>query len=141
GMAGRHDPLGVSVGRRGELGPYGERIVQRAGLAVLKRNRTDQRHMGLTIHVRALDDAVNGVYSGAKDAANARTLIADPTVFAEDGPYNSGAAAASMPVYNRADLVQVSPGNTLPDLTDPANRAHYEPATAAGMHGITYFRV
>jgi len=141
GIGARTYTLGVSVVRSGELGPLGEKIVQGAELAVLQRNRTDLRHLGLTIRVRALDDAVNGVYSGAKDAANARTLIADPTVFAEDGPYNSGAAAASMPVYNRADLVQVSPGNTLPDLTDPANRAHYEPATAAGMHGITYFRV
>ncbi|HEX6507953.1 MAG TPA: branched-chain amino acid ABC transporter substrate-binding protein, partial [Chloroflexota bacterium] len=84
---------------------------------------------------------VNGTYSPQKDAQNARTFLANPRVFAEDGPYNSGAAEVSMPVYNRGDMVQISPGNTLPDLTYPGNLRQFQPATAAGRHGRTYFRV
>jgi branched-chain amino acid transport system substrate-binding protein len=107
----------------------------------MQQGQVLMRTMGITVRLRALDDGVHGVYSGPKDAQNARAFIADPTVFAEDGPYNSGAAAQSMPLYNRAGLVQISPGNTLPDLTEPRFRMRYEPATARGRVGLTYFRV
>jgi branched-chain amino acid transport system substrate-binding protein len=107
----------------------------------MQQDRGPLSRLGTQVVVRGIDDGVHGVYSPARDAQNARILAADPSVFAEDGPYNSGAAAASMPVYNRADLVQISPGNTFPGLTYARNLAQYQPVTAAGGHGRTYFRV
>jgi len=48
---------------------------------------------------------------------NAQIAAADPDVMAYIGTYNSGAAKVSMPILNRAGIVQISPGNTWPGLT------------------------
>lgn len=125
----------------GDLHSIGAAIRDGADLASMQRSQSDLARLGIGVSLYALDDGVNGNYSPAKDAQNARTFLNNPRVFAEDGPYNSAAAAASMPVYNQGDMVQVSPGNTLPDLTYPGNLSKYQPATAAGKHGRTYFRV
>jgi branched-chain amino acid transport system substrate-binding protein len=142
GGAGRTYTLAMSMILSGELAPsIGSQQLQGAQLAVQQQDQALSRSLGISVRLRALDYGVNGAYTPAKAAKNAGIFVADPTVFAEDGPYNSGAAALSMPVYNRAGMAQVSPGNTLPDLTEPRFRAKYEPATAAGKIGITYFRV
>lgn len=141
GGSGHQYLLGMSMILSGDLRSIGTAIRDGAELAAIQRSQSDLARLGIGVSLYALDDGVNGNYSPAKDAQNARTFLANPQVFAEDGPYNSAAAAASMPVYNRGDLVQVSPGNTLPDLTYPANLKTYQPATAAGKHGRTYFRV
>lgn len=124
----------------GPLRSIGVGILQGAELAAQQRSQTDLARRGLAVRVLALDYGVNGVYSPAKGIQNARIFLANPSVFAEDGPYNSGLAKASMPVYNQGDMVQISPGNTLPDLTYPSNLRQLQPATAAGRHGRTYFR-
>jgi branched-chain amino acid transport system substrate-binding protein len=124
----------------GKIQSIGTAIRDGAQLAAMQRSQSDLARMGIGVGLYALDDGVNGNYSPAKDAQNARTFLANPQVFAEDGPYNSGAAAGSMPVYNQGDMVQVSPANTFPDLTYPSNLGKYQPATAAGRHGRTYFR-
>jgi branched-chain amino acid transport system substrate-binding protein len=133
--------LGMSMILSGDLRSIGVAIKDGAELATIQRSHGDLARLGISVSLYALDYGSHGTYSPQKDARNARTLLANPRVFAEDGPYNSGAAEQSMPVYNRGDLVQVSPGNTLPDLTYPRNLKQLEPATAAGRHGRTYFRV
>jgi branched-chain amino acid transport system substrate-binding protein len=95
---------------------------------------------GVTFQFEPRDDTVNGKYDGAKDSQNGRQFIHDPTVIGEVGPLNSGAAKVSIPVYNAAGLVQISPSNTNPDLTNPKFRAHYETTTATTGSPITYFR-
>jgi branched-chain amino acid transport system substrate-binding protein len=95
---------------------------------------------GVTFKQNTLDDTLNNAYSPQKDASNARTFIADSTVIGEVGPLNSGAAKGSIAVYNNAGLVQISPANSLVDLTAPADRAKYEPRATAGKGPITYFR-
>jgi branched-chain amino acid transport system substrate-binding protein len=45
-----------------------------------------------------------------------------------------------MAVYNNAQMVQISPANTFIELTQPKNRAKYEPRAAAGHGPITYYR-
>ena len=95
---------------------------------------------GVTFAAKVLDDTINNKHDPAKDASNARTFIADPSIIGEVGPLNSSAAQGSEPVYNSAQMVQISPANTNPDLTDPKFRAKYEPTTAAGKGPITYFR-
>jgi branched-chain amino acid transport system substrate-binding protein len=140
GGSGHQYLLGMSMILSGDLRSIGTAIRDGAQLATIQRSQTDLAQMGIGVSLYALDYGANGTYSPAKDAQNARTFLANPQVFAEDGPYNSGAAAVSMPVYNQGDMAQVSPGNTLPDLTYPSNLAKYQPATAAGRHGRTYFR-
>jgi len=95
---------------------------------------------GVTFAPKVLDDTINNKHDPAKDASNARTFIADSTAIGEVGPLNSSAAQGSEPVYNSAQMVQISPANTNPDLTDSKFRAKYEPTTAAGKGPITYFR-
>jgi branched-chain amino acid transport system substrate-binding protein len=95
---------------------------------------------GVTFDVLKKDDTINNKHDPVKDASNARAFIADPSVIAEVGPLNSSAAQGSMPVYNNAQMVQISPANTNPDLTNPKFRTKYEPRTAAGHGPITYFR-
>jgi branched-chain amino acid transport system substrate-binding protein len=50
-------------------------------------------------------------------AANVQQLIADPTVMAVVGPFNSGVAKQEIPLVNQAGLVLMSPTNTNPGLT------------------------
>ena len=95
---------------------------------------------GVTFNTIVLDDTISNKNDPVKDAANARILIANPSVIGEVGPLNSGSAKGSIAVYNAASLVQISPANTNPDLTNPQFRAKYEPTTAAGKGPITYFR-
>lgn len=131
--------IGTSVPLSSSLHQLADGINKSVELAALLAN---QQHLlpNVTFKVRELDDTVGTNYSPDKDAANARTLIADPTVIGEVGPLNSGAAEASMPIYNNGGMVQISPANTLVLLTDPSNLAKFQPNTAAGKGPRTYFR-
>jgi branched-chain amino acid transport system substrate-binding protein len=131
--------IGTSVPLTSGLKQLADGINKSVQLAVILAN---QKHLlpNVTFKARLLDDTVGTNYSPDKDAANARKLIADPTVVGEVGPLNSGAAQASMPIYNHNGLVQISPANTLVLLTDPAHLAQFQPDTAKGEGPRTYFR-
>jgi branched-chain amino acid transport system substrate-binding protein len=131
--------IGTSVPLTSGLHDLADGINKSVEVAVAQANA---HHLlkNVVFKVRELDDTVGTNYSPDKDAANARTLIADSTVVGEVGPLNTGAAQASMPIYNQNGLVQVSPSNTNPGLTAAANLAQYQPATAAGKGPRTYFR-
>jgi branched-chain amino acid transport system substrate-binding protein len=131
--------IGTSVPLNSGLKQLADGIDKSVQLAVILAN---QKHLlpNVTFKFRPLDDTVGTNYSPDKDAANARVLIADSTVVGEVGPLNSGAAEASMPIYNNNGLVQISPANTLVLLTDPAHLAQFQPATAKGKGPRTYFR-
>jgi branched-chain amino acid transport system substrate-binding protein len=47
----------------------------------------------------------------------ASALVANPNVVAIVGPFNSGIAAATMPIIQPAELTMISPANTNPGLT------------------------
>ncbi len=49
----------------------------------------------------------------------ATRTVQDSDVMVYLGTYNSGAAMVSVPITNKAGLVQISPGNTWPGLTKP----------------------
>lgn len=70
----------------------------------------------------------------AEKAAN------DPDVMVYIGTYNSGAAKISIPITNKAGLVQISPGNAWPGLTQPGF-APGEPGIFYPMGVRNYFRV
>jgi branched-chain amino acid transport system substrate-binding protein len=50
--------------------------------------------------------------------ANAKNIAADPEILAVVGHYNSGVAIPSSEEYHNAQLVEVSPANTNPKITD-----------------------
>jgi len=81
------------------------------------------------IQYEALDDATAaaGKWDPAQVTANANKAVADPSVVAFIGHYNSGAAKLSIPILNQANLVMVSPANTYPGLTKPGKGEANEP--------------
>jgi branched-chain amino acid transport system substrate-binding protein len=64
-----------------------------------------------------LDDAVQGKHDPAAGAQNVKTFIADSSVMAMIGPFNSNVAKAEIPLTNDAGLAQISPSNTNDGLT------------------------
>jgi len=74
---------------------------------------------GMKIEYVDLDDATAaaGKWTSDLESGNARKAVADPDVIAYIGPYNSGAATFSMPILNKAPLLQVTPANTWVGLT------------------------
>lgn len=64
-----------------------------------------------------LDDAVQGKHDPAAGAQNVKTFIADSSVLAMVGPFNSNVAKSEIPLTNDAGLVQISPSNTNDGLT------------------------
>jgi branched-chain amino acid transport system substrate-binding protein len=90
-----------------------------------------------TIVVESLDDAsaARGAWDPDVETSNANKAVADPTVMAYMGTYNSGAARLSIPILNQAGpLVMISGANTyagltkaIPGLTEPDEPNKYYP--------------
>ena len=72
-----------------------------------------------TIQFKTLDDATPqaGKWDPGKTQQNARQAVQDKTTIAYLGEFNSGASANSMPILNKAGILQVSPANTAIGLT------------------------
>lgn len=77
-------------------------------------------------------------------ASNINALLADPSVIAVVGPFNSGVAKAEIPVATTGGLVLMSPTNTNPGLTKEqyaqANGINFTQLHPAGSKEY-YFRV
>ena len=71
--------------------------------------------------------AAAGKWEPAQVTSNANQAVADASVVAFIGHFNSGAAKLSIPILNQADLVMVSPANTYPGLTKPGKGEANEP--------------
>lgn len=90
-----------------------------------------------------LDDAVNGVHDVGQGAKNVTQFVADNSVLAMVGPFNSGVAAGEIPIANSADMAMISPSNTNECLTqEPADghcKGQAAKLRASGKNN--YFRV
>jgi len=74
--------------------------------------------MGTQIQLIVLDDGdASGGWVEERERKNAEAAALDPSAIAYIGPINSGAAKISMPILNRARIVQITPTNTWPGLT------------------------
>lgn len=84
---------------------------------------------GATIVYQDLDDATEAksAWDAGREADNANQAVADGDVMVYIGPFNSGAARASIPILSKADLVMISPSNTYPGLTRPGKGQSNEP--------------
>jgi branched-chain amino acid transport system substrate-binding protein len=75
------------------------------------------------------DDALNGAHDPQTGANNMSKIVADADTIAVIGPLNSSVAKAQIPISNEGGLLQCSPANTNPDLTqgDPAKQLRTKP--------------
>jgi branched-chain amino acid transport system substrate-binding protein len=75
------------------------------------------------------DDALNGAHDPQTGANNMSKIVADTSTVAVIGPLNSSVAQAEIPISNEGGLLQCSPANTNPDLTqgDPAKQLRTKP--------------
>ncbi|MDQ0931718.1 branched-chain amino acid transport system substrate-binding protein [Streptomyces turgidiscabies] len=86
---------------------------------------------GVTFKVLALDDKA----IPAQGQSNATQLVSNDKVLGVVGPLNSGVATQMQQVFDTAGLVEISPSNTAPELTQGKNWQ-----TAKSRPFKTYFR-
>ncbi|KAB1990743.1 bifunctional serine/threonine-protein kinase/ABC transporter substrate-binding protein [Streptomyces triticiradicis] len=123
--------IGVDAPLTGAVSPTGVGIRNSADLAV--RTANEKKYVpGVKFEIKALDDASDP----AKGQSNAAGFVSDAKVLGVVGPLSSSVARAMAAPLAEADLVNVSPGNTAPELT-------LGPDWAAGTRSRpygTYFR-
>ena len=107
-------------------------------MAVEEANKAGFAGGAFKLDTYVLDDAVQGKHDPAAGAQNVKTFIADPSVLAMVGPFNSNVAKSEIPLTNDAGLAQISPSNTNDGLTigDDAKKLR-----TAHPDVNTYFRV
>jgi branched-chain amino acid transport system substrate-binding protein len=88
------------------------------------------------------NDAISssGNWDSAAEINNANLAANDRDCMVYIGPFNSGAAKASMPILNQAGLLMISPANTAIGLTKPSG-VKGEPENYRPTGKVTYFRV
>ncbi len=100
---------------------------------------------GFTLKFVPYDDAVNGKHDPTKGAQNVQQMISETKLLGMVGPFNSGVAAAEIPVANQAPLAMISPSNTNECLTLAFDYCQkYAGYTAAALRPTgknNYFRV
>ncbi|MET7363022.1 branched-chain amino acid ABC transporter substrate-binding protein [Streptomyces sp. NPDC005562] len=104
--------IGVDAPLTGELSALGLGIRNSVDLATKQAN--EKKYVdGVTFKIEALDD--QGQPSSGQ--TNATKFVADKDVLGAVGPLNSSVAESMQKVFDDAKLVQVSPANTNPALT------------------------
>ncbi|HEY7024888.1 MAG TPA: branched-chain amino acid ABC transporter substrate-binding protein [Candidatus Limnocylindrales bacterium] len=93
-------------------------------LAIQQANAANELP-GWTLDLNGQDDAVNGAHDAAQGGKNMTTLVNDPMVVGEVGPFNSGVAQVEIPIANAAGLLMCSPANTNTSLTYPPDALQY----------------
>ncbi len=100
----------------------------------------ESRIGGTEIVLEVRDDGdENGQWQPAMELENVQQAVADPLAVAYLGPMNSGAAKLSLPITNRAGMIQISPSTTWPGLTKPGF-AQGEPAVFYPTGHRNFFR-
>lgn len=96
---------------------------------VLDETKSTACNGKIKIQYESYDDATAsaGKWDPTQVTSNANKAVADKSVVAVIGHFNSGAAKLSIPILNRANLVMVSPANTYPGLTKPGKGEANEP--------------
>lgn len=104
--------IGVDAPLTGDLSALGLGIKNSVDLAAKTANK-EKTVEGITFEVQALDDQAQP----SSGQQNATKLVADKDVLGVVGPLNSSVAESMQKVFDDAKLVEVSPANTNPALT------------------------
>jgi class 3 adenylate cyclase/ABC-type branched-subunit amino acid transport system substrate-binding protein len=114
--------IGVHVPLSGVGASWGVEIRNAVQLAVDQRSK-DGALADVELGVKAFDTAANRddpfPESPARSAAAVRKLTGDPRTIAAVGPFTSPNAERTIPITNRAGLLECSPSNSMPELTKP----------------------
>ncbi|MFC3346317.1 branched-chain amino acid ABC transporter substrate-binding protein [Streptomyces echinoruber] len=108
--------IGVDAPLSGENSTTGLGIQYGVQIAVDDANKNNWVP-GVKFKVKALDDKAQP----ANGQSNATALVGDGTVVGAVGPLNSGVAQSMQQVFASANMVQISPSNTNPELTQGKN--------------------
>lgn len=112
GSSGTTLTIGVDAPLSGENSTTGLGIQYGAQIAVDDAN-SKKIVDGVTFKIKALDDKAQP----ATGQQNATALVGDKTVVGAVGPLNSGVAQSMQQVFASANMVEISPSNTNPTLT------------------------
>ncbi|MFD4573748.1 branched-chain amino acid ABC transporter substrate-binding protein [Streptomyces sp. NPDC058417] len=104
--------IGIDAPLTGDLSALGLGIKNSVDLAAKTANK-DKYVEGVTFKIEALDDQAQP----SSGQQNATKLVADKSVLGVVGPLNSSVAESMQKVFDDAKLVEVSPANTNPALT------------------------
>jgi branched-chain amino acid transport system substrate-binding protein len=110
--------IGVDAPLTGANSATGIGIQYGAQIAVNDANK-NKTVPGVTFKIKAFDDKA----LPATGQQNATSLVAESDVLGVVGPLNSGVAQSMQQVFNAANLVEISPSNTNPALTQGPNWA------------------
>jgi branched-chain amino acid transport system substrate-binding protein len=120
--------------------PAAASIVNGIMLAV-KDTRGRAGHFQVEIpRTAVLSDVVDGLPDPRLGAANMRQIAADPDVVAVIGPFNSSVAQQQIPISKAAGMLQCSPANTEPQLTQTAGSG-IQPSGSPAAGRANYVRV
>ncbi|MGP4042821.1 branched-chain amino acid ABC transporter substrate-binding protein [Streptomyces sp. 2A115] len=104
--------IGVDAPLSGENSTTGLGIQYGAQIAVDDANKKNTVP-GVKFKIKALDDKAQP----ATGQQNATAFVGDKSVVGAVGPLNSGVAQSMLQVFASADMAQISPANTNPELT------------------------
>ncbi|POX60222.1 branched chain amino acid ABC transporter substrate-binding protein [Streptomyces sp. Ru62] len=131
--------IGVDAPLTGDLSAMGLGIKNSADLAV--RNANKQKLVkGVTFKIEALDDQAQP----SAGQQNASKFVSEQDVLGVVGPLNSSVAESMQKVFDDAKLVEVSPANTGPALTQGPDwqnkkvrpyKAYFRTATTDAIQG------
>lgn len=86
----------------------------------LDQEKASSHYLDITLATQLNDaDPSTGAWSPTVTDSSATEAAQDPEAIAYIGDFNSGATATSLPITNRADMLQVSPSSPYVGLTDP----------------------
>ncbi|MFF1690141.1 MULTISPECIES: branched-chain amino acid ABC transporter substrate-binding protein [unclassified Streptomyces] len=122
--------IGVDAPLTGQNSATGLGIQGGVQIAVNDANKNNTVP-GVTFKVQALDDKA----IPAQGQSNATQLVQNNDVLGVVGPLNSGVATQMQQVFATANLVEISPSNTAPELTQGKNWQ-----TSKSRPFKTYFR-
>lgn len=108
--------IGLDAPLTGDLSALGQGIKNSADLAVKTANK-NKTVKGVTFKLEPLDDAAQP----SAGQQNANKLVADDKVIGAVGPLNSNVAQSMQKVFDKADMVEISPANTAPELSQGNN--------------------
>lgn len=113
---GKSIAIGIDLPLSGADASVGRSTLNGMLLAI---DQADKRGLpgGFTLQAIQSDDAVQGVHSPQQGVQNVRQFVANESVLAVLGPYNSNVAAAEIPITNEAGLAQISPSTVSDGLT------------------------
>ncbi|MFJ9540714.1 branched-chain amino acid ABC transporter substrate-binding protein [Streptomyces sp. NPDC101225] len=139
GSGGTTVTIGIDAPLTGDLSALGQGIKNSVDLAAKTANK--QKFVdGVTFKVVAKDDQAQA----SSGQQNATSLVADKSVLGVVGPLNSNVAESMQKVFDDAKLVEVSPANTNPALTQGTNwqttksrpfKSYFRTATTDAIQG------